>query len=654
MDSDLSTSLNIAGVQSLVGSKMNKINSGATSDPEGIKDEKIDALDLDLSDEELLKLAKKWETKYQGYEAAIKLRQQANLTYYLGKQKEGSQWATTDGQSIGANLLFEAEETFLPQALQKNPDPVVFCDNTQAGNKLSDDVKTMLQYHSDVLVLRRKLSRVVRHWSIYFVGIMKHGWDAKIEEITSDVRNPKNFILDPDGFVDEYADYIGYLGERITVTADRLCDLFPKHEGYITIMVDGKMGTDVVYTEWWTDEYCFYTFEKVVLDKSRNPHFNHKDESATDEASQAPRRNHFAIPKKPYTFLSIFSMGETPHDITNLIEQNIPNQRRVSRRTEQIDYNLSRQNNSTAFSEDNFNQETAKQAATAMAKGHPVLVPPGRPIQEAIHKVEMAPIPPAFFNALEQDKADLRTIFGTEGLSSQPVEKNELATNLVMNEKHDSSRIGGGIGDALEQFCDNVFNWWVQLYYVYYDVQHIAQIMGQMKGVEYAQLQAQQFDRKIVVSVSPNSMRPRDEVSIANEASTLFQNGLLDPKTFFTRINFPDAETVAESVTLWMMDKNLYLQKAFPEMAQQMQQMQQQQMMQQQQAQAGQMQAQQQGAEQQNAIQGAQAEQAMKIKEAQVNQEMSHKEALHQQKLKHEEQSKVEKTKEKEHATSKK
>lgn len=630
--------LNIAGVQSLVGSRTNKMNGGATTEPEGVKDEKIDVLDLALSDEELIQLSKKWTTKYSTYEAAIKLRQQANLTYYLGKQKEGSQWATTDGQPIGANLLFEAEETFLPQALQKNPDPVVFCDNTSEGGKLADDVKTMLQYHSDVLVLRRKLSRAVRHWSIYFIGVMKHGWDNKIEEITSEVINPKNLILDPEGFVDEYADYIGYLGERKTVTAEKLVEMFPEEQTYISVIADFKMGTDVVYTEWWTDEYTFTTFKERILDKSRNPHYNHKQESGDSGTGQEPK-NHFAIPKKPYTFLSIFSLGETPHDVTNLIEQNIPNQRRVSRRTEQIDYNLSRQNNSRLFSEDNFNQETAKQAATAMVKGHPVLVPPGRPLAEAVHDVPMTPVAPGFFQALEQDKADLRTIFGTEGLSSQPVEKNELATNLVMNEKHDSSRIGGGIGDALEQFCDNVFNWWVQLYYVYYDVQHIAQIMGQMKGVEYAQLQAQMFDRKIVVSVSPNSMRPRDEVSIANEASQLFQAGLLDPKTFFTRINFPDAETVAESVTLWMMDKNLYLQKAFPEMAQQMQQMQQQQMQAQQQAQQGQLQAQQQGAEQQNQIQGAQAQQGMAIKQAQVEQEMQHKEDQHQQKLKHDEES---------------
>jgi len=633
--------LNISGVQQLVGSKMNKIVMGASNQVEGIDGEYEDELTLKLDDSELLNLAKKWTLNYAPYETAIKKRQEANKTYYLGRQKEGSQWATTDGQPIAANLLFEAEETFLPAALSKNPTPVVFCDNTEEGDKISNDVKTMLQYHADTLVLRRKLSLVVRHWSIYFLGIMKHGWDNDIQEITSSVRDPRNFIFDPEGFIDPYGHYQGPLGERITVTANELIELFPKHKAYVTIMCEGKMGTEVTYTEWWTDEYCFYTFKNKILDKNKNPHFNYGKKSEVDEeGNETPGeegKNHFAKPMKPYTFLSVFSLGEQPHDVTGLIEQNIPNQRRVSRRTEQIDYNLSRANNSTVFSENNFTQETAKQASSGMAKGHPILVPSGGPIADAIHTLPAEGLAPAFFDELEVSKNDLRSIFGTLGLTATPPEPNNLATGIVANEQHDSSRIAGGINDAIEQFADNVFNWWTQLYYVYYNDKHFATIMGQMKAVEYITLSSQDLGRHLVVSVAANSMQPKDEVSIAAEAKELFQLGILDPKTLFTRLNFPDAEAAAEQATLWMVDKMTYMQINFPEIAQKVQQAQQQMMQQQQQSQAGQMQAQQQGAEQQNQIQGAQAQQGLAIKEATTKQALTQKEQEHQQKLKHKE-----------------
>jgi len=628
--------LNILGVQQLVGSKVNKTSDGAVGQNEGVMGETFDELALDLSDDELLHLAKKWTADYAGYEASLKKRQEANKTFYLGRQKEGSAYATTDGQPISSNLLFEAEETFLPAAMAKNPEPVVFSDNSQEGDKISSDIKTMLQYHADVLVLRRKVTLAVRHWSVYFLGIMKHGWDDKIQEITSEVRNPRNFILDRNGFVDEYADYEGYLGERITVTAQELVDLFPKHQSYITIMVDGKMGTSVTYTEWWTDEYCFYTFKDKVLDKNKNPHFNYAKKvknELTGEESEEPGRNHFGIPKKPYTFLSVFSFQEQPHDVTTLIEQNIPNQRRISRRTEQIDFNLSRQNNSTAFSEDNFTQEEAKQASTAMAKGHPILVPPGRSIDEAIKKIDMSPVAAGFFTALEQDKADLRSIFGTEGISSTPPVPNDLATTRVLNHQQDNSRIGGGIGDAVEQFVKNIFNWWTQLYYVYYDEPHYAAIMGQMKAVEYIQLKTQDINRRIVVSVSPDSMKKHDEVTEMNQAMQLFQAGAIDPKTLLTRVNFPDPQNTAEQSVLWMLDKQTYLQLNFPEIAQKIMANQQAQMAQQQQLAQGQAQQQAQGVEQQQALQGMQGEQQLLQKEQAHQQTLRHKEEDHKTKV---------------------
>lgn len=626
-------SQNILGVQSLVGSKLNKLQTGASTHVEGVESEFIDEFELKMSDEELISLAKTWTTNYAGYEAKLKERTQANKTYYLGRQKEGGQWATTEGTPIGANLLFEAEETFLPAALSKNPEPVVFADNTEEGDRVSNNIKTMLQYHADTLVLRRKLQLTTRHWTIYFIGVLKHGWDDDIGEITTEVRDPNNFIFDPEGFVDMYGDYEGPLGERITVAASRLIDLFPKHKAYITVMVDGKLGTKVTYTEWWTDAYSFYTFKDKILEKNKNPHFNYEPKEEGEAGGTGEVHNHFARPKKPYTFLSVFSLGQQPHDITGLIEQNIPNQRRVSRRTEQIDYNLSRQNNSTVFSENNFTQETAKQASTGMAKGHPILVPSGGPIAEAIHQIPAQGLNNSYFNDLENSKNDLRSIFGTEGISAQPVDKGELATNLVMNERHDSSRIGGGINDAIEQVAKNVFNWWVQLYHVYYNDQHFAAIMGQMKAVEYVTLSNQDLNRQVVVSVSPDSMKPRDEATEINQAMQLFQAGVLDPKTLLTRLNFPDPQSAAEQAVLWIVDKMTYMQLNFPEIAQKVQE--QQQMMQQRQAEQeqGQAQAQAQQAQEQQQMQGQQAQQQMQIQAAQKQQEMEIKQQEHQQKL---------------------
>lgn len=236
-------SLNVAGVSQLVNSKLNKSPDGSISEGDGVAGEFIDALELPMPDGELLALSDKWEAAYAPYESKIRGRQETNKKYYLGRQQSGSPLDTEDAP-IAGNQLFPALETFLPAALARNPEPVVWCDNTPEGNELASDIKTMLQYHSDVLVLRAKLALMVRKWSIDFLGVLKHGWDKDINDIKTEVRSARNFIFDPSGYVDVYGDMKGYLGERITITAQELVDRFPKHEEYIKLVVEGKMGTE--------------------------------------------------------------------------------------------------------------------------------------------------------------------------------------------------------------------------------------------------------------------------------------------------------------------------------------------------------------------------------------------------------------------------
>lgn len=571
-------SQNVQGVQQLVGSRLNKTPYSTDLPLEGSTEEPQDVLSLDTPDEDLLALANRWTNSYREYEGKIKPRQEVNKQFYLGKQNQGG--ATVASEPIAANLLFEAEETFLPAALAKNPEPVVWADNTEEGNKLAKDVKSMLQYHSDTLVLRSKLKLMTRQWSIYFVGVAKHGWDNEIQDIKSEIRKPQNFIFDPNGFVNCYGDYEGYLGERIPICAEDLIKKFPDHTDHISDVVEGKLGTEVVYTEWWSpdDKYCFYTFKGKILDKHKNEFYNYgteeeeQDEDGVMQVVKREGRNHFARPKKPYTFLSVFSLEEQPHDMTSLIEQNIPNQRRITRRTEQIDYNLSRSNNSDVFSENNFNQETAKQAARALAVGNPIIVPKGGPINEAIHRLQAPGLDASFFNELEISKNDLRSIFGTQGITATQQDEDQTARGMILNNQYDNTRIGGGIGDALEQVADNIFNWWVQLYYVFYDVEHFAAIMGQMKAVEYVTLSSQNLDRRLVISVAPNSMKPKDETTEMNQALSLWEKGALDPKTLLTILDFPDPQTTAENSVLWSVDKSMYMQLNFPDLMQKIQQ----------------------------------------------------------------------------------
>ncbi len=583
-------SMNVEGVSDLVENKTNKVESGASESPEGVTSEKYGVLSLNLKDEDLIKLKNDWEKRYATHEKKMEVIFERNLQSYLGKKKDG-QWLVDNGVPLAGNLQFEAEETFLAAALAKNPEPVVFSDNTPEGNAISTAIKTMLQYHADQLVIKRKLGVMVRQWSIYHLGVLKAGWNKKINDVAIDNRKIQDFIFDPNGYVDAYGDFTSYLGERITVTAEKLIEMFPEAKSDIETLTESQMGTECTYTEWWTDEYCFTTFKTKVLDKHKNEYFRYEEPIQDVEGQpqlngngspvvNAPR-NHFAYPKKPYIFLSVFSLQNQPHDVTGLIEQNIPNQNLISKRIEQIDYNVSASNNGYAFSEDNFNQETGKQASNARKIGNPILIPSGGPIDRAILPLPAQDLPASVFNELESNKNNLRTAWGVQGITGQPQDEDQTARGMILNQSHDTSRIGGGIGDGIEQVADNVFNWLVQLYYVFYDEQHFAAIMGNAKAVEYETISNAQLTLQLIVSVSPDSLRPRDEVTEMNLAQALFDKGAIGPKTLLKMLSFPNPDEAAADGVLYKIDPMAYFQVNFPEEFASMQQSQMQQAQQQ-------------------------------------------------------------------------
>lgn len=555
--------LNIQGVADLVGDDTNKTRVSDGIQEEGISSDFIDNLELPMSDEELLELKREYESKSNGYAPKVKVRQDRNKSYIRGTQKAQG---LNDERVVPTNLMFEATATFVPEALAENPEPVVYSDNTPEGKQESNDLKTMLQFHAEIFALRKKLGVMVWHWSAYFIAVLKYGWDEKTGEITMSVRKPQNFIFDPDGYVDEFGDFKGeFVGERIDSTGKDLIDMFPKHKGYITLKCNGKLGTKLIYTEWWNDEYCFYTYEDVVLDKHKNQFFNYASKGTDEfglETEELPP-NHFALPKMPLTFLSVFSFQNQPHDFTNLVEQNIANQDRINERDYQIDKNLASGQNAVALDGQAFTTETAGQAVETFYQEGFLLIPNGN--MDAVKRIPASPLPSGIVETQEIMKNDLRSIYGTLGSTAQAKTEDETARGMILNQAHDSSRVGGGVGDSLETVARAAFNWLAQLYCVFYDEKHYGAVLGMARGVEYVALTSNAMERKFVISVAANSMKPKDEVSQMNMAMERWNNKSIDPLSLMKELDSSDPIEEAKKLVMWTTNPQQYAMTYFPE-----------------------------------------------------------------------------------------
>jgi hypothetical protein len=546
-----------------------------------------DEYESSLDPQEVLELTSKWKRTYSVYYDAIEKGQKLSFDYWVGKhrQTDGALNAAagaatgTDNNGVTDNLIFEAIETFLPIATRANPDPLVQADPGEVGQQLAHDIKVALVQWADKQLLRRKLAKGARSWLLNRLGVFKLAWNPLTKTIELSVPNTKRMVFDADGFINEHCEFTGeYIGEKKKVTAGRLIEMFPKKKAEILKKSGGKTGTKLEYFEWWyktngawTD--TFYTLEDdVLLGKFKNPNWNYDIEpiepSEADmdsetgleinEAKEAqvgqPGVNHLKTMPAPYRFLAIFSTGEQPHDNTSLILQNIPQQDKINRREQQIEYNVKAMNNGIVVDGMRFTEEQASQAAAALRRGMAIRVPSGG-VQNAVLFPERPALPGDVFNSLKDARGELRNIFGTAGSTAQGVESQDTVRGKIMVNQMDSSRIGGGITEYIEQVADAIYNLVVQYMFVYYDEEHFITAAGSTNGMELVVLKNDKFPqlKTLDITVKEGSLIPKDPLTQRNEAIDLWSAGAIDPRNLFKKLDFPDPDEATNQLILWQM-----------------------------------------------------------------------------------------------------
>ncbi len=536
------------GAQSLFARWNKKTNQETDEQQEGIISDKLPELELKMSDEQIVSLTQKWKQIWEDDPKVGELarKQKRNEDYWKGRHSI----LDIDEKANCDNILFEAMETFLPQATKQVPEPVVDADNTEEGNAVAGAVQKMLWYLGKKTYLRDNLRTTARYNSLYYLGVIKVGWDMIKKNVTQIVIRPQKLILDPNAFI-QNGRYTGhYVGEYRSDSADDLITRFPDKKEDINRMVDGKLGTIIQYIEWWTDEYTCWTVNKLVLGKIKNPHWNYETEQmVTDERGnqtpqKMPGKNHFESPQKPYIFLSVFNLGEHPFDETSLFEQNIANQDNINALNKQILANAENTNAGLLVSGDYFDKEQASQVGKALKAGGTVWVPEGD-VSRSVNRTIAPPLPNTVFNSLSDQRNELRNIFGVRGSSAQGIVSENTVRGKILIKGQDADRLSFITG-YLELMAEQVYDWFVQLMYVYYTEEHTAAVIGEDKKNEYITLSNKNLDRKLIVSVKEGSMIPHDNLTKHNEAVELLLANKLDPITAFSMMDFPNPVETAK------------------------------------------------------------------------------------------------------------
>lgn len=534
-----------------------------------------DEYESKFSDEDIIRLVAQWKSTYAGYYNDVEPAQKEAYNYWVGKQKT-DQLETLDGYSTVDNLIFEAVETFLPIANRANPDPIVNSDNTE----LAKNVKTALVDWADKEKLRMKLKKGTRHWVLSRLGVWKMSYNVQKDKIECEAINPKMLILDKDGHIDESGLFTGdYIGEKKKKSASTVAEMFPKMKEKIMANAKGKMGTKLEYIEWWykgTD--IFYTIDQTVLGKFKNPNWNYDGEQKRiDPETQAEisvpiiGKNHkfgANAPQAPYVFLGVFSTGEHPHDDTALISQNVSLQDLHNKRIRQIDKNADSQNNGMIVSGDYYTKEQAAEVSGFIRKGGTVWQPSGD-VNKGSKRDPAPALPGDIFQQQQNSEERLKGIFGTSGSTASGIQDEKSVRGKIMVQQSDSSRIGGGVTEYIEQCADTIYNFVVQFMYVYYDEPHLIQAMGQNGAAETIQIRNTDFTTDVTVTVKDGSLIPKDPLTKRNEAMDLWTAQAIGLPELYTRLDFADPMGSAKQTLMWQMvaQGKLPPQVLFPDFA---------------------------------------------------------------------------------------
>lgn len=535
---------------------------------------KLPELTLDTKNEDISTTVAKWQKEWLESDIYARWEKESkeNENYWLGKHF--SRPAVDTRRAMVDNAIFEALETYLPQVTRRNPDPMITLKNKSDRENpelqaWSKELQDKLGDIADEVVLRLKLKKQARHWAIYLLGMIKVGWNLDTNMPSIKVIRANKLILDPNSTVDEDG-YTGeFIGEHRKMVASKLITILETagEAGaieHIKKLVKEDLGTEIGFIEWWTDQATYWTLEDQVLLKKKNLHWNWDStektqvpgEPLTDETTGEPMMhpvtgeqmmspstesetkvqgyNHFKVPGKPYIPLSVFNLGKHPVDDTSLIGQNLSNQDIINKRNKQIDKNADSMNGAIAVSLERagLTKEQAGGLTKAVQNGGTIAIPTGA-VNEAIARIAAPGLPADIFNNLMDLRNRVKDLFGTRGSSASGLESDTTVRGKIMNRTLDSDRIGGGFSEYLEQSADQVFNWCVQLLYVYDD--------------KYADGQPKP---EIGVSVKEGSLLPKDSTTIANQAIELANGGKMSTVDMYKRLDYPNPEELAANVWL--------------------------------------------------------------------------------------------------------
>lgn len=439
------------------------------------------------------------------------------------------------------NRIFMSVETIIPMVTARTPEPTILGDIT---NDLREKLVTVLNVFYEVKgKIKNKLQRVLRHWFIYRLGVLKYRWDNGF--IIETVKVSK-IGIDPSA---TSRDDCEFWYEQLEDSLENIIDKFPKKKKELKTLFPDTPKRKIKYLEFWggKGEWVAWKLRNILLDKQKNPNFNYGTkekgvEGEEDYAPEAEGKNLFKTPQFPYLPLKVFGLGDTLYDDTSLIEQAITLQDGVTQRKRQIADLVEKAKRLIVGSSNAISQEQLQKFVNKY--GDIALWLDRGNINDI--KVEGGQADASLFNELAHTISEIDNIMGTHSTTRGERAEQETLGGRQLLQGADYGRTET-IVEAMEQLLEDLYNAYLQMIMVYGLEDNTFS-----NGEQTVTLTQEEIPAGVMVMVKKGSSLPVDKAGRAEMAMKLAQFNFIDPITLFEELGYGKEEERTKRLYEWL------------------------------------------------------------------------------------------------------
>jgi hypothetical protein len=546
-----------------------------------------------------LKRTRDASQKYWNSDAhKIKTRQERNFRYYLGDQLDDKFWREDECRYVD-NILFEALSIKKPIALSRLPDLIVAPGNeSKESQDVSEAVTRIINNDIKKRENRQMLGVAYKHRPIFLMGVVKAIWNPERDTWQFLFRNPMRIVVDHTCPTNNVQD-MRFISEQVRSTLKEMIMRFPEKEDEILKVAgvtdrnkEAKMASDVNYWETWFKWYKkgksgkyktvygvawdFTDQGSVLMKKVKNPYWDYEgetklvsykpDQAGKDVSPEDAMRalfeqmgmqmpvemgdkqvfhNHFETPQFPYYILSYEQMGFGAYDATTDFEQSILQQDNVNKRGKQITQIADESRGKHLFS--TLSGIKKKDIEEANLNDPNIALVVDGELSGAHSFIQKDQPTPALFQDQQQNTDRIYQKMGTNSTTRGSVET-DTATVAQIARESDYGRIDDEVEDTINAACEWQADWAMHFIKLFVSKEKMIRMLGKDGGFTFEKINRDYIEDGMEVHVSASST---DKARRKNEAIEMARMQMIDPLTFFERMEQPNPGEMTRRLALW-------------------------------------------------------------------------------------------------------